>query len=114
FTPLRVHGPEPCASANSATSARWVETPSFQTAKLESNFGENLYHVHAHAARGASHRPHGRFQIETVQIGHLDLGNLFHLILRDLAHLGLVRLGRPLSQVYGALDEHRHWRRLGN
>jgi hypothetical protein len=70
--------------------------------------------VDAHAARGAGHRTHGRFQIEAVQVGHLDLGDLFDLLLRDLADLGLVRLGRALRQVHGALDQHRHRRRLGD
>src|ERR1017187_5639130 len=121
FTPLRVHGPEPCASANSATSARLYyrqETLSFQTANPEStvrpSHGAWLYDVDAHAARRAAHRAHRRFQLEAVQVGHLDLGDLFDLSLGDLADLRLVRFRRALRQIARALDQHRHRRRLGD
>ncbi len=50
--------------------------------------------------------------VKQFRSGILILGDLFHLLLGDDADLGLVRLGRPLGQVHGALDQHRHGRRL--
>src|SRR5580700_4005396 len=37
-----------------------------------------LFHVHAHAACRAFDGPHGRFDGEAVEVGHLDLGDLLH------------------------------------
>src|SRR3984885_8067027 len=54
------------------------------------------------------------FDIEAVQVGHLDLGDLLDLRLRDLADFDLLRLRRPLGQVDRALDQNGHRRRLGN
>src|SRR5580658_7369969 len=71
-------------------------------------------YVHAHAARRAFYAAHGRFQIETVEIRHLDLGDLFHLLGGDLAHLILIRLSRPLRQIHGTLDQNGNRRSLGD
>src|ERR1022692_15962 len=60
--------------------------------------------VDAHAARRAAHRAHGGFQLEAVQVGHLDLGDLFDLRLRDLADLPLMRFSRPLRQIARAFN----------
>ena len=54
------------------------------------------------------------FDVEAVQIRHLDLGDLFHLLQRDLADFRLVRFGRALRHIDGALDQHRDRRRLGD
>src|SRR5579859_2367461 len=42
------------------------------TQALRATSAARLDYVDAHAARGAPHGVHGRFQIEAVQIGHLD------------------------------------------
>ena len=42
------------------------------------------------------------------------LCDLFDLLHADLAHAILVGLSRPLRQIDGALDEHRHGRGLGD
>src|SRR5215472_19326244 len=73
-----------------------------------------LDYVDAHAASGTFDGTHRALELETVQVGHLDLGDLFHLLLRDLADLRLVRLGRTFGEVHGALDQHRNRRRFGD
>src|ERR1035437_896685 len=54
------------------------------------------------------------FELEAVQVGHLDFGDLFDLSLGDLTDLRLMRFGRSLRQIARALDQHRHRRRLGD
>ena len=49
-----------------------------------------------------------------VQVGQLQLGDLLDLLHRDRADLVLVRLGRALGDVGGALEQHRRRRRLGD
>src|ERR1022692_4205651 len=61
--------------------------------------GTSLNDVDAHAARRPAHRAHGRFQLEAVQVRHLDLGDLFDLSLGDLADLRLMRFSRALRQI---------------
>ena len=56
-----------------------------------------LDYVHAHAARCALDAPYRRAHVEAVQIGHLELRDLFHLRLGDFTDLGLIRLGRALG-----------------
>src|SRR5271163_76816 len=73
-----------------------------------------LNNVDAHAAAGALHLVDRAFKIETVEIGHLELGDLFDLGHGDFANLGLVRLSRSLSQVNRALDQNRYRRSLCN
>src|SRR5712691_7940347 len=63
------------------------------------------FDVHAHAARGALHRIHSGFDGEAVEIRHLDLGDFFHMLERDLADAVLVGLGRALGDGDGALDQ---------
>ena len=49
-----------------------------------------------------------------VQVGHLQLGDVLDLLLGDRADLVLVRLGRALREVRGALQQDRRRRRLGD
>src|SRR5271167_5029779 len=72
------------------------------------------FHVHAHRAGGTLYLVHGRLQIEAIEVGHFDLGNFLDLFERDLADAVLVRLGGTFGDRHGALDQHRHRRRLGN
>jgi hypothetical protein len=53
-----------------------------------------LPHIDAHTSGRPLDAAHRRFEVEAIQIRHLDLGNFFDLLLRDRADLVLVRLGR--------------------
>ena len=63
-----------------------------------------LDYVDAHGAGRAFDLVDDALQVEAIQVGHFDLGDLFHLLQRDLADAVLVRLSRALGQVDGALD----------
>src|SRR5581483_4014137 len=56
--------------------------------------GAALNHFDAHTAAGPLHLLHRRFDGEAIQIGHLDLGDLFHLLRGDLSDFVLIRLSR--------------------
>src|ERR1051326_5368630 len=66
----------------------WIGTPHacFITAAAE------LYDVDTHGPGSAPHLLHGRFQVEAIEIGHLDLGDFFHLGLCALTDTIIVRL----------------------
>src|SRR6185369_4129534 len=49
--------------------------------------GALALHHNSHVAGGAFHLLHGAFDIDRIQVLHLDLGDLADLLLRDLAHL---------------------------
>src|SRR5436305_3411772 len=68
--------------------------------------------VEPHGSRGAGDGPDGGVERLRIQIRHLRLRALFHLLRRDRAHLVLVRLGRSLGDVGRALQQNRRRRRL--
>src|ERR1700683_2760958 len=70
--------------------------------------------VHTHRAGCAFHLVHRAFEVEAVQIGHLNLRDLFYLFEGDLADAVLIWLSRTFCQIHGPFDEHWHRRSLGN
>jgi len=53
-----------------------------------------LNYVDAHGSRSSLDGTNrGPSTSEAVQVRHLDLGDLFHLLRRDLTDLGLMRFG---------------------
>src|SRR5260221_1842717 len=79
--------------------------------------GLGLY-VDAHRSRCSRDRAHRRLQVGGVEVRHLRRGNVLELLLRNLAHLGLVGLLRARPRLLlrreagGLLDENRRGRRL--
>src|SRR5205809_643696 len=74
----------------------------------------SVHHLQAHRASRAGHHFHSGVQVVRVQIGHLDLGDLFQLRARDLPHLLPVGGGGPLLNAGFLLEEHGGRGRLGN
>ena len=64
-----------------------------------------LADIDAHAAARTDDLALCGFDIEAVQVRHLDLGDLFDLLLGDLADLVLVRFRGTLGKIDGALDQ---------
>src|SRR5579864_5415421 len=54
----------------------------------------SLYHINPHRPRGALHAVDGRFERRRIQIGHLLLRNVFHLLQRHFADLVFIRRAR--------------------
>src|SRR5579884_415573 len=76
--------------------------------------GACLHYFDAHAPTGALDRIDGGLDIEAVEIGHLDPGDLLHLLQSDAADLVLIRLGRALGEIDGAFHQDGDGRRLGD
>src|SRR3982751_6313183 len=74
----------------------------------------SLADLHSHALAGAPHLFHCSFNREAIQVGHLDLGDLFYLFLSYLADLVLVWLCRTLCNIDGALDQNSYRGSLGD
>src|SRR5579871_2061852 len=68
--------------------------------------------VHAHTSGGAFHAANGGLDVEAVEIGHLNLRDLFHLLLGNLPDFVLVRFARSFGEANRPLDQNGHWRRL--
>src|SRR5450755_1684019 len=68
----------------------------------------------AHRARGAGDDRLGRLDVTRVQVGHLRLGDLTQLRLRQRRDLDLVRCRRTLLDTRRLLDEFSGGRRLGD
>lgn len=63
------------------------------------------FYFYAHAAGGTGNHADGGIDIGSVQVGHLQLGDLLELLAGDLANLGLVGHAGTGFQVDGLLDE---------
>src|SRR5436309_15234473 len=74
----------------------------------------DLGYFYSHGAGGARDDFFGGFDVEGVEILHLDLGDLADLGARDGADLDLLGVGRTKLQAEGLLDEIGGWRRLGD
>src|SRR5450830_1654743 len=68
----------------------------------------------SHTLGGASDNLDGLFDVGSVEIFHLDLGDLGQLSLRDTTNLLLVRLTRSSLDLDGPLDKGRCRRSLGD
>jgi hypothetical protein len=60
-------------------------------------------HLHAHRARGAGDYLHRRLDVARVQVGHLRLGDLAHLLLAEAADLVLFGSDEPFSRFSASL-----------
>ena len=67
-----------------------------------------------HRAGGTFNDLHGRVDVVGIEVGHLDLGDLLHLGLRDRGHLLLVRFGEPLATPGGLTQQNGGRWRLGD
>src|SRR4051794_41171924 len=65
-----------------------------------------LKNFDAHTAASALDLLDGRFNSKAVQVRHLDLGDLFHLLRTDSADLVLIWFGRAFGQVNRSLHEN--------
>jgi len=83
----------------------------FENAFLWNSFIETLlskrrtlcYHFYAHGAGSALYTPDGRVKTGGIQIGHLLLGYIRHLLFGDLADLVFVWCARTLRYSRGSL-----------
>src|SRR5687768_9685409 len=71
-------------------------------------------HIKAHRAGRSCHRLHRRLQRIAVEIRHLQLGDVLHLLHRHRADLVLVRHRGADRDVGGLLEQHGRRRRLGD
>ncbi|CEE60552.1 conserved hypothetical protein [Xanthomonas citri pv. citri] len=71
-------------------------------------------HRQTHAAGRTRNRAHRRFQLGCRQIGFLDLGDLFQLLARHLAHLVGVGTLRAGAHACGLLEQHAGRSALGD
>src|SRR3990167_1787846 len=69
---------------------------------------------HAHLACAARDDFHRGVDVVTVEIGHLDLGDLLQLLARELADLLFKRIAAAGLETERLLDQHRRRRRLGD
>src|SRR5579862_5106128 len=67
-----------------------------------------------HVACRTHHRPHRRLHARRIQVRHLRLGDLFHLLAAHLSDFIAVRLRRSLHDARRALQQHRRRRSLQN
>src|SRR6266566_1789385 len=74
----------------------------------------SVHYLQPHRASRAGHHFHRGVQVVRVQIGHLDLGDLFQLRARDLPHLLPVGGGGSLLDAGFLLEEHGGRGRLRN
>src|ERR1051326_5034542 len=73
-----------------------------------------LHHLEAHRARGARDHAGGTLEVLRVQVLHLLLRDLEHLLHGDLAHVAFARRLRALLDAGGLLEEEARGRRLGD
>src|SRR5215210_3890538 len=73
-----------------------------------------LDNVHPHRAGGPGDDARRSLHVLGVEIGQLALGDLADLVLGDGAHLGAVRLARPLLEADRLLDQDGGRRSLGH
>src|SRR5262245_53624555 len=71
-------------------------------------------YINAHRSRSSRDRFERRLERVSVQVWHLELGDVLDLLLRHRADLGLVGFVRAFREVRGTLQQHRRRRRLGD
>ena len=68
----------------------------------------------AHAAGSAGDHAHGSLKAGSIQVRHLDLGNLLDLCFGQLANLIAVRTAGSSFEIEFLFDQNRDRRGLGN
>ena len=69
----------------------------------------NLPDVDSHAARSALNASNCRVQIETVEIRHFDLGNLFDLLLGNFANFSAIWFRGTFNDSGSAQQQNGSW-----